>query len=114
MPRERQHCGKVRADVPAVMRYRLAIGLKERLRYYRYDPVERFAHHVDAPFRRDNGAESLLTFMIYSTTGLVGAKRTSSTWRSRRGAEWRSCSSTGCDMEALRSRADANTFCAPT
>lgn len=65
---------RVRADIPAVMRYRAAIELNERLRYYRYDRGERFAHHVDAPFRRDNGEQSLLTFMIYLNDGFGGGE----------------------------------------
>lgn len=67
---------RVQGQIPAVMRYRQAIGLNERLRFYRYDPGERFAAHVDAPFRRANGEESLLTFMIYLNDGFAGGETT--------------------------------------
>ena len=42
-----------------------AVGLNERLRFYRYDPGQRFAWHRDGAFYRDNGEQSHLTFMVY-------------------------------------------------
>ena len=50
------------------------IGLNERFRFYRYDPGEQFAPHTDGCFRRDNGEESLLTFMIYLNEGCEGGE----------------------------------------
>ena len=49
-----------------------AIGLNERFRFYRYDPGQRFAIHHDGSYRRPNGEESLLTFMIYLNEGFEG------------------------------------------
>lgn len=51
-----------------------AIGLNERLRFYRYDPGQRFAIHHDGSHRRDNGQKSLLTFMIYLNEGFEGGE----------------------------------------
>ncbi|MFC4312195.1 2OG-Fe(II) oxygenase [Steroidobacter flavus] len=47
-------------------------GLNERLRYYRYMPGQRFSWHFDGAFTRDNGEQSLLTFMIYLNDGYEG------------------------------------------
>ena len=37
------------ARSPGSLRGRQAIGLNERFRFYRYDPGERFAPHLDGP-----------------------------------------------------------------
>jgi len=63
---------RARTGVPAAMNGRQALGLNERFRLYRYAPGQRFAWHSDAPFRRENGEMSLLTFMIYLNTGYEG------------------------------------------
>ncbi|WP_129778697.1 2OG-Fe(II) oxygenase [Peristeroidobacter soli] len=47
-------------------------GLNERLRYYRYTPGQQFTWHYDGAFQRDNGEQSLLTFMIYLNEGYEG------------------------------------------
>lgn len=47
-------------------------GLNERLRYYRYNPGQRFSWHYDGSFERDNGEASLFTFMIYLNDGYQG------------------------------------------
>ncbi|MBG1263338.1 prolyl hydroxylase family protein [Nostoc commune] len=49
-----------------------AVGLNERFRFYRYDPGQMFAIHHDGSYRRPNGDESLLTFMIYLNEGFEG------------------------------------------
>ncbi|MBD2517165.1 2OG-Fe(II) oxygenase [Nostoc sp. FACHB-973] len=51
-----------------------AVGLNERFRFYRYDPGQRFAIHHDGSYRRPNGEESLLTFMIYLNEGFEGGE----------------------------------------
>ena len=38
----------------------------------RYTPGQRFSWHADAPFARENGELSLLTFMIYLNDGYEG------------------------------------------
>ena len=51
--------------LPAQLQGRNAVGLNERLRYYRYDAGQNFAPHYDGSFRRNEQEESLLTFMVY-------------------------------------------------
>ncbi len=65
---------RLREQVPPFLSGRQAIGVNERFRFYRYDPAERFAGHEDAPYRRDNGEQSLLTFMIYLNGGFEGGE----------------------------------------
>src|SRR5690242_14532582 len=65
---------RVEGNVPRILEGRQAVGLNERFRFYRYGPGERFAPHTDGCFRRDNGEESLLTFMIYLNEGCKGGE----------------------------------------
>lgn len=65
---------RVRDEIPAFVRGRQAIGLNERFRFYRYDPGERFAPHSDGAYRRTNGEESQLTFMVYLNDGYEGGE----------------------------------------
>jgi hypothetical protein len=65
---------RISADVPSVLEGRRAIGLNERLRFYRYGPGQRFAPHTDGCHRRPNGDESLLTLMIYLNGGARGGE----------------------------------------
>ncbi len=58
--------------VPATIDKWTAIGLNERLRFYRYDPGQRFAPHGDGAYMRRNGDCSRLTFMIYLNDGFEG------------------------------------------
>ncbi len=51
-----------------------AVGLNERIRYYRYDPGHFFAPHGDGAFVRDARERSLLTFMIYLNDDFVGGE----------------------------------------
>lgn len=62
------------SDIPRILNGRQALGLNERFRFYRYDPGQQFAGHVDAPFRRSNGEASQLTFMIYLNDDFVGGE----------------------------------------
>jgi hypothetical protein len=64
----------VRDHVPPFVQGRQAIGVNERFRFYRYDPGERFAGHLDAPFRRETGEQSLLTFMVYLNDNFAGGE----------------------------------------
>lgn len=63
---------RVRRFIPSRSDGRNAIGLNERLRYYRYTRGQRFDWHYDGAFGRDNGELSLLTFMIYLNEGYEG------------------------------------------
>ena len=58
--------------VPSPLFGREAIGLNERLRYYRYEPGQTFKPHQDGSFRRDNGEKSQVTFMVYLNDGFGG------------------------------------------
>lgn len=65
---------RLRPHAPPVFAGRAAVGLNERFRFYRYDPGERFAPHRDGAFRRANGEQSRLTFMIYLNEGFDGGE----------------------------------------
>ena len=47
-------------------------GINERIRFYRYDPGERFAWHLDAVFHRTDTEWSWLTLMIYLNDNFEG------------------------------------------
>ncbi|MBV9924868.1 MAG: 2OG-Fe(II) oxygenase [Acidobacteria bacterium] len=65
---------RVKQHLPRVLNGRRAIGLNERLRFYRYDPGEKFEPHVDGYYMRPNGEQSLLTFMLYLNGGFEGGE----------------------------------------
>lgn len=65
---------RVASYIPSPLEGRRAVGLNERLRFYRYGPGQRFAAHTDGCVRRANGEESLLTFMIYLNGGVDGGE----------------------------------------
>lgn len=65
---------RVSAEIPSKIGKWQAVGLNERFRFYRYDPGQRFAPHHDGSYRRSNGEESLLTFMIYLNEGFEGGE----------------------------------------
>ena len=65
---------RLSADVPPVLDDRRAVGLNERLRFYRYGPGQRFAPHTDGCYRRKSGEESFLTLMIYLNGGARGGE----------------------------------------
>lgn len=51
-----------------------AIGLNERLRFYRYEPGQAFRWHLDGAYYRPNGECSRLTFMVYLNDGFEGGE----------------------------------------
>lgn len=65
---------RVQSHIPPVLEGRQALGLNERFRFYRYDVGQYFAPHYDGAFRRDNGEQSLLTFMIYLNDDFEGGE----------------------------------------
>jgi prolyl 4-hydroxylase len=71
---------KLEPAVPRILEGRQAVGLNERLRFYRYDPGQQFRGHVDAPYRRENGQSSILTFLVYLNDGYDGEKPNLMTW----------------------------------
>ena len=60
--------------VPVEYEGRAAVGVNELLRFYRYDPGQRFDWHQDFAFERDNGERSYLTFMIYLNDTFIGGE----------------------------------------
>jgi predicted 2-oxoglutarate/Fe(II)-dependent dioxygenase YbiX len=62
---------RVRAFAPARERYD-AVALNERLRFYRYEPGQRFTWHRDGSYRRGDGARSQLTLMVYLNEDFEG------------------------------------------
>jgi len=53
-------------------RERAVIGLNERFRFYRYEPGQYFAPHLDQPFERENGERSEFTFLMYLNDDFAG------------------------------------------
>jgi predicted 2-oxoglutarate/Fe(II)-dependent dioxygenase YbiX len=52
-----------------------AIGLNERIRFYRYDAGQYFTWHYDGCFLRNDEEKSLLTLMIYLNDDFRGVRR---------------------------------------
>lgn len=65
---------KIALKIPSILDGRQAISLNERLRFYRYDVGQYFAPHYDGAFHRENGEQSLLTFMIYLNDDFEGGE----------------------------------------
>lgn len=51
-----------------------AVGVNERLRFYRYELGQRFEWHYDGAFERPSGERSKLTFMIYLNDDFEGGE----------------------------------------
>lgn len=60
--------------VPSPLWKREAIGLNERLRFYRYDVGQTFKPHYDGSFKRENGERSQITFMVYLNDDCTGGE----------------------------------------
>ena len=60
--------------VPSNIDGRGAVGLNERLRFYRYVEGQDFGAHADGYFKRENGEQSLLTLMIYLNDDYAGGE----------------------------------------
>lgn len=65
---------KSKEFVPNKFNNHTAVGLNERLRFYRYEPSQKFSWHSDGSFSRPNGERSLLTFMIYLNEDFLGGE----------------------------------------
>ena len=50
-----------------------AVGLPRDLRFYAYDPGQRFKMHKDGPWKEE-GLTSRLTFLLYLNDGFVGGE----------------------------------------
>ena len=60
--------------LPPTYCHRAAIGFNERFRFYRYAATQQFAIHSDGFYRRENGEQSNLTFMIYLNDDFKGGE----------------------------------------
>lgn len=60
--------------LPSSLDERHAIGLNERIRFYRYDVGHKFEAHIDGYYRRPNGEQSWLTFMLYLNEEFEGGE----------------------------------------
>lgn len=65
---------KAREHVPQSLAGWTAIGLNERLRFYRYENDQQFDWHRDGHYERDNGERSFLTFMVYLNDDFTGGE----------------------------------------
>jgi prolyl 4-hydroxylase len=75
---------RVKNYLPVMQSGREIRGLNERFRYYRYTKGQIFRWHYDGYFARDNGEESVLTFLIYLNEGYEGGE-TRFTWTNIKG-----------------------------
>jgi prolyl 4-hydroxylase len=64
---------RLASAIPERPGYR-AIGLNERLRFYRYSPGQHFAWHRDGAYQNDHGHRSQLTLMVYLNDGFQGGE----------------------------------------
>jgi hypothetical protein len=60
--------------VPNVVSGWTAVGLNDRMRFYRYDVGEKFRWHGDGSHRRGNGQRSFLTFLVYLNDDFNGGE----------------------------------------
>jgi prolyl 4-hydroxylase len=51
-----------------------AVGLNERIRYYRYEAKQYFAWHYNGCYRRNENEESKLTLMLYLNDDFTGGE----------------------------------------
>lgn len=65
---------RLRGVFPPTYKGRLAVGLNERFRFYRYGPGQRFNWHYDGVFDRGTGEESRFTFMVYLNDACAGGE----------------------------------------
>lgn len=65
---------RIREYVPAGRDNWTAVGVNERLRFYRYDVGQQFKWHYDGGFERNNGERSFMTFMVYLNEGFSGGE----------------------------------------
>lgn len=71
----RQLWEKLQLFCPEKIENRIAVGLNEQFRFYKYEVEQRFKKHIDGRFKRNNQEESRITFMIYLNDDFEGAKR---------------------------------------
>ena len=65
---------RIRSQVPAERDGWEAVGLNERLRFYRYEEGQAFRWHHDGCYQRNEDERSFLTCMVYLNDGFVGGE----------------------------------------
>lgn len=65
---------RIEEHVPKEFDNYIAIGLNERLRFYRYSTGQHFGAHTDGYFQRTNVERSFLTLMIYLNDDFRGGE----------------------------------------
>eukprot|EP01083_Nonionella_stella_P069417 185057_1 len=67
---------RIETFIPMQWRKQRVVALNERLRFLRYHRGEYFKMHMDGPYKRDNGEESFVTFLLYLNEGFKGGSTT--------------------------------------
>lgn len=65
---------RVKHLLPVMQQGREIRGLNERFRFYRYTEGQVFRWHCDGYFERENGEQSVLTFLIYLNDDYLGGE----------------------------------------
>jgi len=65
---------RARPHLPPTIADWSALSLNERFRFYRYDPGQKFAPHLDGYFERNDRERSQLTFMVYLNDEFTGGE----------------------------------------
>ncbi len=65
---------RIRDRVPATMKGKAVVGLKPRMRIYRYEVGQGFGLHHDQSYSGADGQRSQLTFMLYLNSGFEGGQ----------------------------------------
>jgi prolyl 4-hydroxylase len=65
---------RVRRAVPERLKDKTAVGLNERLRFYRYEAGQSFGPHKDGFYKRSEAEQSLLTLILYLNEEYIGGE----------------------------------------
>jgi predicted 2-oxoglutarate/Fe(II)-dependent dioxygenase YbiX len=64
---------RIQSRVPPLEGWK-ASGINERLRFYRYEPGQRFAYHQDGFYQRSPDERSFLTILLYLNDNFKGGE----------------------------------------
>jgi prolyl 4-hydroxylase len=65
---------RIEKHTPKEIDNNIAIGINERLRFYRYEEGQYFGAHTDGYYQRENGEISFLTLMIFLNDDFTGGE----------------------------------------